>query len=120
MAQTGKQTLPAVVSEGKVKDPVCGMTVSPEKAAGRLTHQGTTYCFCSTHCAERFAADPERFLAAPGTAGMEHGAPTPANSQAALRDVRYTCPMDPEIMQIGPGVCPKCGMALEPMDIGAE
>jgi len=108
------------------------MTVVPEKAAGKVEHAGKTYHFCSKGCAKRFSGDPEKFLAAPETGGMKHS-PAPAEhgavqhtGAAALRAapdekrVRYTCPMHPEIMQIGPGSCPICGMALEPMDIFAE
>ena len=111
--------LPIVGSAPRVKDPVCGMMVDPQKAAGKLEHAGETYHFCSARCAERFAEDPEKFLAAPGTAGMETSAAKPASTKVA-EGVRYTCPMDPEIVQIGPGTCPICGMALEPMDIVAE
>jgi len=108
------------------------MTVVPEKAAGKVEHAGKTYHFCSKGCAKRFSGDPEKFLAAPETGGMKHR-PAPAEhgavqhtGAAALRAapdekrVRYTCPMHPEIIQIGPGSCPICGMALEPMDIFAE
>jgi Cu+-exporting ATPase len=113
------------------------MMVNPEKPAKLVEHSGKPYYFCSVHCGERFATDPEKFLGARGAAGMEnavavpHAAPETAAAHAApaTRDVgkarnlraaekiRYTCPMDPEIVQLGPGVCPKCGMALEPMDI---
>jgi Cu+-exporting ATPase len=141
-------SLPILSGPPKVKDPVCGMTVDPAKAAGKVEHKGKTYFFCSKRCAERFAQEPEKFLAAPGTVGMEHGhADPPAAARAPVQaghehidhaaaargsasagapdptsaqGVRYTCPMDPEIVQIGPGVCPKCGMALEPMDVFAE
>ena len=145
-------SLPIVSGPPKVKDPVCGMTVDPAKAAGKVEHKGKAYFFCSKRCAERFAQDAEKFLAAPGTAGMEHGhahghadapaaahapvharhehmhhaaaarglASAGASAPSSTQGVRYTCPMDPEIVQIGPGVCPKCGMALEPMDVFAE
>jgi Cu+-exporting ATPase len=116
----------------KHKDPVCGMTVAPEKAAGKVEHAGKTYYFCSKRCAERFSHEPEKFLAAPGTGGMGHS-PAPAEQGAmqhagagALpmasdeKKVRYTCPMHPEVIQFGPGSCPICGMALEPMDVFAE
>jgi Cu+-exporting ATPase len=115
----------------KHKDPVCGMTVVPEKAAGKVEHAGKTYYFCSKSCAGRFSDDPEKFLAASGTGGMNHG-PAPsehgpmhhtvsaASRGADEKQVRYTCPMHPEIVQVGPGTCPICGMALEPMDIFAE
>jgi P-type Cu+ transporter len=98
---------------------VCGMMVDPEKAAGKVEHDGKTYYFCSARCVERFRNEPEKFLATPGTAGMEHKA-APAAVPAVAKNVRYTCPMHPEIVQIGPGTCPKCGMALEPMDMLAE
>src|SRR5438105_5510411 len=138
--------LPILSGPPKAKDPVCGMSVDPAKAAGKVEHEGKAYYFCSKRCAERFALEPEKFLAAPGTAGMEHGhghghahvratvhpereathhagapqASAAASGSSKAEGVRYTCPMDPEIVQIGPGVCPKCGMALEPMDVSAE
>jgi Cu+-exporting ATPase len=123
--------LPILATTPKVKDPVCGMMVDPQKSAAKIEHQGKTYHFCSSRCAERFSREPEKFLAAPGTAGMDHQAPPPqhdaqeyaraaAPAVAAAKPARYTCPMHPEIVQIGPGTCPICGMALEPMDIFAE
>jgi P-type Cu+ transporter len=115
------------------KDPVCGMMVEPAKAAGKVEHEGKTYYFCSTRCAERFSKEPQKFLTSPGSAGMETGAGSSGQGKATERgsppqqsaattksQVRYTCPMHPEIVQIGPGSCPKCGMALEPMDVFAE
>jgi P-type Cu+ transporter len=111
--------LPILPVAPRERDPVCGMMVDPEKAAGKVEHDGKTYYFCSARCAERFRNEPENFLAAPGTAGMEHQA-APVAVPAVAKNVRYTCPMHPEIVQIGPGTCPKCGMALEPMDIVAE
>jgi Cu+-exporting ATPase len=96
-------------------DPVCGMTVEPATAAGSHTHAGQTHWFCSRHCLERFAADPDRFLAPPPAAsphGHGHGhSPPPA---AAPPGGQWTCPMHPEIVRDGPGSCPICGMALEP------
>ena len=86
-------------------DPVCGMTVEPASAAGAVEHAGRTYYFCSRHCVEKFRADPERYLFGGATAPAP---PTPAGT-------KYTCPMHPEIVQDGPGACPKCGMALEPL-----
>ena len=86
-------------------DPVCGMTVRPETAAARLEHDGRTILFCSTHCRDRFAAEPARFLAT--------GEPAP--QPPARADALYTCPMHPEVRQRGPGACPICGMALEPL-----
>jgi Cu+-exporting ATPase len=116
-AKPAMASLPILASAPRVKDPVCGMMVDPQKAAGKAEHAGKTYFFCSLRCKERFEREPEKFLAAPGTGGMEHAAgPAPA---ASTQNIRYTCPMDPEIVQIGPGICPICGMALEPMDIVA-
>ncbi|HEX8999179.1 MAG TPA: heavy metal translocating P-type ATPase [Blastocatellia bacterium] len=82
-------------------DPVCGMSVNPATAAGKHNHNGKTYYFCSAHCLHKFSADPEAVL---------HPVPKPP----ASTDIEYTCPMDPEVRQMGPGACPKCGMALEP------
>ncbi|MFZ5557474.1 MAG: heavy metal translocating P-type ATPase [Pseudomonadota bacterium] len=104
-----------------VADPVCGMTVRPERAAARAEHGGITYHFCSTHCHRKFVADPHRYAKAPGAAGNKRPdrAPAAPSPQAATRpapagEVAYTCPMHPEVRQPGPGTCPKCGMALEP------
>src|SRR5271157_4497887 len=112
--------LPILPSPPKEKDPVCGMMVDPRKPAATHQHNDKTYYFCSARCAERFQKEPEKFLAAPGKAGMEHAMGAahvgPAAPPAAGKNVRYTCPMDPEIVQLGSGICPKCGMALEPMD----
>jgi P-type Cu+ transporter len=120
-----------ILSQPKLKDPVCGMTVDPARAAATLEHHGEKFFFCSKGCAQRFAADPAKFLVAPGTAGMagsvqrQNTAPATSNANALGettrgQGVRYTCPMHPEVVQMGPGACPKCGMALEPMDIFAE
>ena len=91
---------------GTTVDPVCGMRVDPHATPHRHQHRGRTYSFCSARCRERFAGDPARFLG-PATA------PEPVPEGTV-----YTCPMHPEIRQIGPGSCPICGMALEP-EIGA-
>jgi len=94
-------------------DPVCGMTVDPAQAAGSFTHEGIAYHFCSTHCLEKFRADPVRYLNAQSEPhACCHARETPS---VPVPGVRYTCPMDPEIIRDHPGTCPKCGMALEPM-----
>ncbi|HEX6102127.1 MAG TPA: YHS domain-containing protein, partial [Alphaproteobacteria bacterium] len=93
-----------------VKDPVCGMAVDPHATAHRATHQGHTYYFCSEGCRTKFLADPARYLAPE----LE---PAPA---AAPEGTIYTCPMHPQIRQVGPGSCPICGMALEPVLASAE
>jgi Cu+-exporting ATPase len=88
--------------EETVKDPVCGMDVSPGAAkGGHAAHQGHDYYFCSDYCREKFTAGPKAYLEP-----RPEAPPAPAGSI-------YTCPMHPEIEQIGPGHCPKCGMALE-------
>ncbi len=89
-------------------DPVCGMKVDPAASNHHHDHGGTTYHFCSAGCLRKFAANPEAYLK-PKTAA----APAPAGAV-------YTCPMHPEIRQVGPGSCPICGMALEPVEVTAE
>jgi P-type Cu+ transporter len=128
----GGRALPIMKEPIREKDPVCGMVVVPEKAAGKVEHAGKKYYFCSKNCAERFSREPEKFLAAPGNEGVghgpapaEHGSMRPAGGDASRpapdeKKARYTCPMHPEIVRIGPGSCPICGMALEPMDVFAE
>ena len=92
-----------VPSHGVV-DPVCGMTIDPSDAAGQLDYKGQTYYFCHQSCLDRFRESPEDFL------GRRSSPPAPDDANA-----EYTCPMDPEVRQKGPGACPKCGMALEPV-----
>jgi Cu+-exporting ATPase len=87
------------------EDPVCGMTVNRATARHMAKHEGQRFYFCSARCQERFEAEPAVYLA-----GRPAPEPMPAGTQ-------YTCPMHPEIVQEGPGDCPICGMALEPMGI---
>ncbi len=124
------------------------MSVEPAKAAAKLDHAGNTYYFCSTGCARRFEQSAEKFAVPPtatvkpskmdgtsdsqpdqsaqrrsyswlrGALALGHGEATTAITTS--KGIRYTCPMHPEIVQIGPGSCPICGMALEPMDPFAE
>ena len=96
----------------QTKDPVCGMTVREERAAGRSDFQGDTYLFCGLGCKTKFDKAPEQFVGRPAPAETA----APKSSSAAI----YTCPMDPEIRNAGPGTCPKCGMALEPIEITGE
>ena len=100
-------------------DPVCGMTVDPASAAASHEHGGKRYYFCCEHCLEKFRADPAKFLK-PALTQRRPLAPSPAATppQAAQRG-SYICPMDPEVREPGPGPCPKCGMALEPLVTGA-
>jgi len=98
-------------------DPVCGMTVDPEHAAGSVEYQGKTYYFCSTHCVHRFRENPEAFLNKPAVQPIGITRQPPAKPK---RDQKYTCPMHPEIIRDGPGSCPICGMALEPLTVSLE
>ena len=117
------------------KDPVCGMTVDPARAKATHEHAGKTYYFCCPGCKEKFKADPAKYLTAKPLVGIAplsahpvQIAPAPAvhshdvpvvsarasSAPAKALQNEYTCPMDPEVRQQGPGDCPKCGMALEP------
>jgi Cu+-exporting ATPase len=88
-------------------DPVCGMKVDPTTSKHRFEHQGATFHFCSAGCRTRFAASPQSYLKSKAAAPAKAG-------------TIYTCPMHPEIRQQGPGSCPICGMALEPLEVSAE
>ncbi len=90
------------------KDPVCGMVVQPGWAA--WTYQGTQYFFCCDGCLQRFQKEPAKFLSPQ----------LPPESRACLDEVEHTCPMHPEVRQKGPGTCPDCGMALEPVTFSLE
>ncbi len=89
-------------------DPVCGMRVDPETAKHRSHISGQDYFFCSARCRERFEAEPEKFL------------PPKQPQPAAPAGTIYTCPMHPEVRQVGPGSCPICGMALEPEQVSLD
>jgi Cu+-exporting ATPase len=89
-------------------DPVCGMKVDPHTAKHRHTHQGQPYYFCSAGCRTKFIDDPAKYLG-----DRPAAAPVPEGTI-------YTCPMHPEIRQVGPGACPICGMALEPELVSAD
>ena len=130
----------AGVKIGAVIDPVCGMTVHPDSAAGSYEHNDETYYFCSRHCLEKFRKDPDAFLAKPQATmaqpvGIQRVRSQPeANSQVSsgtgsdrtldtglgTLDSTYTCPMHPEIVRDAPGSCPICGMALEPRTASLE
>jgi Cu+-exporting ATPase len=103
-------------------DPVCGMDVDPTTAKFTYTYAATPYYFCSPGCRDAFAADPDRWLnrmrpAQP--AGANHSARTMHDRGDLHRDREYTCPMHPEVVHLGPGTCPICGMALEPRTMRA-
>lgn len=102
----GHHLAPAEATDKPHIDPVCGMRAAADPA-NAVSYGGDTYYFCGQRCVIRFRADPMKFLK-PASEAM---ADTPLAT-----NVLYTCPMDPEVQQIGPGVCPKCGMALEPAD----
>jgi P-type Cu+ transporter len=121
-------------------DVVCGMKVDPARAAGSTEHAGKTYYFCGKGCLQRFQADPGKYLdpayrpgmhamqAAPAPLTFRRGGSLDAPAQRPVplppltpTDGReYTCPMHPEVRQIGPGSCPICGMALEPVEASLE
>jgi P-type Cu+ transporter len=96
-------------SHTNVKDPVCGMQFPAERAAGKFEYQGKTYYFCNKSCLEKFGRDPEKYLVSATTPAVR---PSSQSEQAGAPGL-YICPMDPEVRQNKPGVCPKCGMALE-------
>jgi P-type Cu+ transporter len=99
----------------EVLDPICGMTISPEDAVGHVDHRGQTYYFCSQSCLDQFKANPDEFAGAPASA--TRASQVPARGDL---DAEYTCPMHPEIRQKGPGSCPICGMALEPVSVSLD
>ena len=121
------------------RDPVCGMTVDPARAAAQEVYAGKTYYFCCGGCADKFRAEPAKYLNASSPAAMQRdsglvqfsrvggpaaspalavshedmlGTKRPAENPAAAN--AYICPMDAEVREDYPGACPKCGMALEP------
>ena len=95
----------------KVKDPVCGMMVDPHTTQHKAEHAGRPYYFCSAGCHAKFLAEPERYLDPAAAA---------AKAEPVPEGTVYTCPMHPEIRQVGPGSCPICGMALEPVLVSLE
>jgi Cu+-exporting ATPase len=94
------------MADSELQDPVCGMRVKRDSPR-RLVHRGQSYGFCSDRCLEKFRARPETYVA-------------PKAAPAAPAGTPYTCPMHPEIVRNGPGACPICGMALEPVSGAAE
>ncbi len=113
------------------KDPVCGMTVDPSTAKAKVEHVGSTHYFCCAGCAQKFQADPEKYLkpkpaplvtlgspqsAKPALTNIGGGAqpaPAPSSPKGTLSSAVYVCPMCPEVQEAKPGPCPSCGMALE-------
>jgi Cu+-exporting ATPase len=101
-----------LVRRSEALDPVCGMSVDPASAPASIAYEGKNYYFCCPHCAQKFQAEPKRYLGP--EMRSEAVSPSPGTK------VEYICPMDPEIVRDDPGVCPKCGMALEPRIAGPE
>src|SRR5262249_41508197 len=103
---------------GTYTDPVCGMEVKGDLSRSAM-HEGTTYYFCGRKCLDKFNANPQQYAHRHERAHQPPPAPTaPVKGQ---EDVIYTCPMHPQIRKRGPGNCPICGMALEPLvATGAE
>ena len=97
-------------SNQAVHDPVCGMTINPNTSRHRYEFKGQNYYFCSAGCRAKFTADPRKYLV-----GLQT-----SKTEAAPEGAIYTCPMHPQIRQLGPGSCPICGMALEPEVVSAE
>ncbi|WP_369026939.1 heavy metal translocating P-type ATPase [Qipengyuania sp. RANM35] len=96
--------------EGSAIDPVCGMSVTIEGATHVAEHDGATHYFCSARCKDKFVADPQHYLSGAHLTQVED----------VPEGTIYTCPMHPEIRQVGPGNCPICGMALEPETVSLE
>jgi P-type Cu+ transporter len=111
MIQHAHAAAPNLAEHDDTHDPVCGMKVDPDHpTGGQLDHHGQTHRFCSSRCREKFAADPDQYLAS-----AEPGPTEPVSAGA-----RYVCPMHPEVQSDHPGPCPKCGMALEPRAVAVE
>ena len=105
--------------DSEVRDPVCGMRVDPAKSRFSHEHDGRRYYFCCGGCHAAFQADPTRFVASAPSAEPGRGAPVAAELPAdRAAETWYSCPMCPDVRQLGPGACHKCGMALDP-EIGA-
>ena len=101
---------PAPTAEEIAIDPVCGMKVKVATAKNTTVHEGETYYFCNPKCLQKFTAEPDRYLK------PAEAAPAPAVPAGTI----FTCPMHPEIRQVGPGSCPICGMALEPAEVSLD
>ena len=111
-----------------VKDPVCGMDVDPATSKHRVQHGDQTFYFCSGHCQARFESSPDAYLSSPPDSAhdhrQEHQAHESGRQHAGAAEpgeaTEWTCPMHPEIRRPGPGSCPICGMALEPVTVTAD
>lgn len=105
-----EKQLENAVTPVTVIDPVCGMTVDPAKTPHHAAYKGTAYHFCGASCRTKFIATPLKYL---DPSSLEPAEPVPEGTE-------FTCPMHPEIRQVGPGSCPICGMALEPLVVTAD
>src|SRR6185312_5357682 len=103
-------THPPAGTEAAARDPVCGMRVDPAKTPHRFTFHDRDFFFCCAGCRNKFAADPEKYLG--GDAATVK--PPPNETKPQPDGAIYPCPMHPQVLQVGPGACPICGMALEP------
>src|SRR5579884_4205567 len=97
-------------------DPVCGMKVDPERASAHSELAGKTYYFCCNGCKTKFDSNTQQYVAQEPVPAVKVSGTVPGAGSAA----EYTCPMHPEIRQKGPGACPLCGMALEPVEVTSE
>ena len=107
------RTSPVTSEEQSFTDPVCGMIVTAESAAGTHTYDGAAYYFCAEQCLHKFKTDPGPYLGKDNRVGM-----VPSDHDDS--STKYICPMDLEVIQDGSGSCPVCGMALEPMEVTLE
>jgi Cu+-exporting ATPase len=103
----GARAAASGVADAQERDPVCGMKLDPATSKHRFDHGGKTFHFCSDSCQTKFAAAPETYLKSKAAAPVKAG-------------TIYTCPMHPQIRQVGPGNCPICGMTLEPVEVTAD
>src|SRR5260370_27048152 len=136
-ADNPRATPPPDQAPDKAKEPVCGMAVDPATARYKTPHNGKEYSFCAAGCLAKFQTNPEKILSSPpqpmgsglvslrGPVLVKPTMATPTTAKPVARNAQladgsgrdtpaYVCPMCPEVRQIGPGPCPKCGMALEP------
>ena len=133
MSDMSKHSDPTRTAATAVKDPVCGMDVDPSVSEYRSEHDGQTYFFCSGHCQAKVDSAPQTYVSpeaghgpAHEPAGHDHGGhahgepPATATAAPAGEVAEWTCPMHPEIRRPGPGSCPICGMALEPVMVTAD
>lgn len=117
------QTIVETPDTTSVEDPVCGMTVDPKETEHHTDHEGETYHFCSSSCLKKFESDPSSYAKKSGDEVdhvHDHHHQRDADNTGEKDTAIYTCPMHPEVEQVGPGSCPKCGMDLERKDVGLD